>query len=143
MENGFAVTAPGHSPSRRSAGRLAWKTLGKIMMLIGAMTTVLITASCGFLVYSMQRMGSELPVLDGPGHDGTSAETALVVQALNESEGVSLEYAWIDTHQPMSTILSQDLIFEGDRVYDVLLVDPVIGEKREVWFDITDWYGVW
>ena len=142
MDNEPTVDAPGPSPNRRSAGRFEWKALGKIMMLIGVMTTVLITAACGFVMYSMQRMGSDLPMLDGPGHDGTSAETAIVVRAANESDGVSLEYLWIDTNLP-GTVLDQSLTFEGDRVYDVLMVDPVVGEQREVWFDITDWYGVW
>lgn len=143
MANVIAVPAPAPTISLGKLVRFAAKALGAVLMLIGVMAIVGTTALCGLTVYGAKWMADQLPVLDGPGYEGTSAETAMVVQAMNESEGVSLEYAWVDTHLPFSTYLNQSLIFEGGRTYDVLLIDPLFGDEREVWFDITDWYGVW
>lgn len=143
MENTMAAPVPRRTTDWKMRRGIAWKVLGKIMMLVGILSTVLMTTICGLAMYVEHQMAATLPVLDGPGHEGISAETALIVEAPNESEGVSLEYLWIGTHLPLATTLSQSLMFEGDRVYDVLLVNPLNGGEREVWFDITDWYGIW
>lgn len=143
MANAIAVPAPAPTISLGKLVRFAAKALGLVLMITGVMAILGTTALCGLTVYGAKWLADQLPVLDGPGYDGTSAETAMVVQAMNESEGVSLEYAWVDTHLPFSTYLIQSLTFEGGRTYDVLLVDPLFGDPREVWFDITDWYGVW
>jgi hypothetical protein len=143
MENTMTVPAPRRTIDWKARRGTAWKVLGKIMMLIGILTTAFLTLICGLVIYGVHVLATELPVIDGPGHEGVSAETALVVQAANEDEGVALEYLWIDTHLPGSAVTSQSLRDQGARVYDVLRVDPLIGSEREVWFDITDWYGVW
>jgi hypothetical protein len=143
MENAMTAPAPRPSIDGRMRRGIAWKVLGKIMMLVGILTTAFMTMICGLWIYGFYLLATELPVIDGPGHEGISSETALVVEAPNEDEGVAIEYLWIDTHLPGSAVTSQSLRDEGARVYDVLLVDPLIGGQREVWFDITGWYGVW
>jgi len=92
------------------------------------------------LVWSIERT---LPVTDGPGHDGRSTATALVVEADSEVQGVNAEYMWLVFHQPDKNVVLQSLLFEGGRAYDILEVAGRDGTTEKIFFDITAFYGKW
>jgi hypothetical protein len=70
-------------------------------------------------------------------------ETALLVNAVNEFEGVTAEYLWIDFHYPRHTLETQQLEFSGDRPYDVMTLRAPNGTLKKIYFDIDSFYGVW
>jgi hypothetical protein len=75
------------------------------------------------------------------GGDGASAKTAVVIQnAENAIEGVAAEYAWIKKHRPGWKVEGQMLVNRGNRTYDVIIISKA-GIKREIYFDITDFFG--
>jgi hypothetical protein len=73
---------------------------------------------------------------------GSSIESAIVIEAKNEIEGVRAEYKWIRDHMPGWRAGNQNLLNEKGRVYDAIEVSRG-GESREVYFDITGWFGKW
>jgi hypothetical protein len=76
------------------------------------------------------------------GEIGSSVKTAVVIEAKNETEGVRAEYKWIRDHMPGWRTGSQHLLDEDGRVYDMIEVSRG-GESREVYFDISGWFGKW
>ena len=112
------------------------------MKLVG-ITLVLHLTSCllaSSFVWSIERA---LPVTDGPGHDGRSFSTAIVVEADSEVQGVNAEYMWIAFQRPNKDVVLQSLVFEGGRAYDILEVAGRDGNTEEIYFDITAFYGRW
>lgn len=67
-------------------------------------------------------------------------KSAIVIDAQNEFQGVRAEYEWIRDHMPGWKPVAQHLLNEDGRVYDMIEVSRG-GETREVWFDITKWFG--
>jgi len=89
---------------------------------------------------------SELPpglIETGPGHDGLSLETAIVIHASNETDGVGLEYLWLAATYPDDSLQLQSLVMQGGRAYDVMDLQSTDGGTRRVYFDITPFFGVW
>jgi hypothetical protein len=84
-----------------------------------------------------------VPVEAGPGHDGLSLSTALIVEAETEFEAVNAENIWLATRRPSDTYLSQSLVLEGDRVYDVFEMQTSDDGTYDLYFDITHAYGHW
>lgn len=79
----------------------------------------------------------------GPGHDGLSLETAIVIHASNETDGVGLEYLWLAATYPDDSLQLQSLVMQGGRAYDVMELQSPDGGRRRVYFDITPFFGVW
>lgn len=75
------------------------------------------------------------------GGDGSSAETAVIIKAPNESEGVDAEYAWLRMHGVRCQQLSQSLMGEDGRWFDVLECTTPEGKTRKFYFDITSFFG--
>jgi hypothetical protein len=73
--------------------------------------------------------------------DGRSFQTAVVIQAPDESSGVQAEYAWIRVHLPKGRPAGQKLLGHGDRMYDLIQVELPDGSIRDVYFDITAFFG--
>jgi len=81
-------------------------------------------------------------VIQIKGGDGSSKEKAIIIlNAKNEEEGVDAEFNYIERKVGYFEIESQAFLDEGDRKYDRMKVVGVIGKKKELWFDITDYYG--
>ena len=75
--------------------------------------------------------GGEIP----PDRDGSSPRAAIPV------ESVAAEYGWLREHLPGFRLASQGLTnFEG-RPLDVLTVRADSGEERQVFFDISSFFG--
>lgn len=76
------------------------------------------------------------------GGDGSSQEKAVVVLGATEPTGVAAEYLWLDAHFPGYQRGQQGLVQgEGGKSYDVLDFTTVDGQKRTVYFDISDYFG--
>jgi hypothetical protein len=110
--------------------------------LVGV-AVILHVSSC--LLFSTLLWNGErnLRVADAPGHDGRSSSRAILVEADTEDVGVNTEYLWMAYHYPNRQIVSQSLVFEGGRVYDILEVAGRDGTSEDVYFDITSFYGSW
>jgi hypothetical protein len=80
------------------------------------------------------------------GGDGRSVETAFkIVGAQDGFEGIAAEYDYIrlcaEYLEEEIKIVSQSLHHIDDKSYDIFLIQFEDGEEREMWFDITDYYG--
>ena len=73
--------------------------------------------------------------------DGHSFETAIVINASNESTGVAAEYAWIRAHLPGSRPAGQAVLNHAGKMYDLIHVKLPNGSMRDVYFDITGFFG--
>ena len=71
-----------------------------------------------------------------PDHGGSSPQDAIPI------ESVSAEYAWLWEHLPGLSLVHQRLTeFEG-RPLDALTVRAETGEEREIYFDISSFFGL-
>ncbi|MFZ5855903.1 MAG: hypothetical protein ACOYZ6_03655 [Chloroflexota bacterium] len=72
---------------------------------------------------------------------GCSFETAVVIEADNESDGIAMEYQWLADHYPGYQNISQAISFDGNKIYDVLTIITADGVEKTIYFDITLFYG--
>jgi hypothetical protein len=80
------------------------------------------------------------PIAYGGG-DGRTTDTAVVIiGACGSADGISAEYAWLELNLPGAKPKSQSLI-TGKRAYDLFVVVLPSGDEREVYFDISAFYG--
>jgi hypothetical protein len=73
--------------------------------------------------------------------DGNSYENAIVIKETNESAGVAAEYSWIQSNIPGAKPKLQSLQSHGGKPYDVIQVELGNGESRNVYFDISNYFG--
>jgi hypothetical protein len=73
--------------------------------------------------------------------EGSSYETAVVIDKDSESEGVRAEYEWINQHYPASQVLGQSLNYYKDKPYDIIDIVNGKGEKLSLYFDISKFFG--
>jgi hypothetical protein len=75
------------------------------------------------------------------GGDGSSVAEAILVKGATEVTGIAAEYRWLHDHVPGFRLKQQSLLGVGGRQYDRL--DGVMpnGERRSVFFDITEFFG--
>jgi len=77
------------------------------------------------------------------GGNGSSKEKAvIIVGAESELGGVDAQFEYIEHKCGFFEIESQSFFDEGDRQFDCLKVIGVTGNKEELWFDVTDYYGM-
>lgn len=74
------------------------------------------------------------------GGDGASAATAIIVIAPEELEGVLAEYSWLGQKYGGWKKLSQALVRDGGRSYDVFKISKG-SDSKTVYFDITSFIG--
>ncbi len=73
---------------------------------------------------------------------GSTFETAIVLPHIaDELHGVAAEHAYIATHHPTWHVVSQALVAQNGRHYDLLGMTEPDGTKTTIYFDITDWLG--
>jgi hypothetical protein len=76
------------------------------------------------------------------GGDGQSASSAIIIRGAGDSaEGIGAEYGWLARNCADATIRAQSLRQQGGRMYDVLEIETSDGASREIWFDISDFFG--
>ena len=73
--------------------------------------------------------------------EGGSFETAVVIQASSEFEGIMMEYQWLDEHYPGYEGLGQAVTFENGKPYDLFFIRTADGVEKTVYFDISSFYG--
>lgn len=73
--------------------------------------------------------------------DGSSADLAVDLSAARtEFEGIQAEKVWLNQHYPGARVKSQSLI-AGKKMMDLLTIVLPSGEEREVYFDISSFFG--
>jgi hypothetical protein len=73
--------------------------------------------------------------------DGLSFETAVVIQAKTEGTGEDEEYAWIAQHYPSYKRDRQTLTENKNHPYDIITIITKEGEKMDLIFDISNFFG--
>lgn len=66
---------------------------------------------------------------------------AIPIKATNERAGVSAEYRWIGEHFPRYKRGTQALLNGNGRFYDSIEIVTASGERRKIYFDITEFFG--
>ena len=74
-------------------------------------------------------------------NDGSSYEKAIIIEKKNEKDGVAEEYKWLREHYPGYTMGSQSLNYKDKKPYDILHITTKDGEKKDVYFDISKFFG--
>lgn len=109
----------------------------KITPFFFALALILL-ASC-----TKQTTPSKSPVSNSASRtaDGLSYESAVVIQEKTEMKGIKTEYAWLAEHYPGYKLISQSLSTYGDKPYDIITIKTKKGEKKQIYFDISKFYG--
>jgi hypothetical protein len=77
-----------------------------------------------------------------PAEPGASIETAIRLTGVEgEMSGVHAEYVYIAEHYPGWNAKDQAVLEQDERMYDRINIVGPRGEKKTVYFDITDWFG--
>lgn len=74
-------------------------------------------------------------------HDGSTFEEAIVISSTDESAGVRDEYKWLAKHYPNYQMENQTLLEHNGKAYDLLRFKTAEGQVREVYFDISAFFG--
>ena len=73
---------------------------------------------------------------------GESQETAVAIgKGHTEFTGIRAEHDWINQNYPGWKIRSQALAGDGGRYFDILTISKA-GQTKDIWFDITGFFGV-
>ena len=75
--------------------------------------------------------------------DGSSYDKAIVVKEKNETKGIAAEYKWLRDNYPGYKLISQSLDTKEKKRYDIMEIETANGEKKTVYFDITNFFGKW
>jgi hypothetical protein len=79
------------------------------------------------------------------GGNGSSIETAVVINTVSTSIGIAAEYEYVSSlyGQPTEnwSMVQQNLIKHAGKNYDVLHIKLSDGEEKSVCFDITQFFG--
>nr|WP_067058109.1 hypothetical protein [Mucilaginibacter sp. L294] len=73
--------------------------------------------------------------------DGSSFQTAVVIQEKSEKTGINAEYAWVKANHPGASSRSQSLIYHDKKPYDILKIKTADGKDLDLYFDISNFYG--
>jgi hypothetical protein len=73
--------------------------------------------------------------------DGSSFEKAIVIHETSETPGVRAEYQWIRDHEPGYSSTKQSLSMYKGKSYDVLHIKNGDGLEKDVYFDISNFFG--
>lgn len=73
--------------------------------------------------------------------DGLSFETAIIITASNESEGVRAEYEWLEQQYPGYTATRQKLRSSDSIRYDIIEIETIDGQNLSIYFNINSFFG--
>lgn len=80
-------------------------------------------------------------ITDESDRDGSSYEKAIIIHEKTERTGVDAEYIWLAKNYPNYKFISQSLNFYKEHSYDILRFKDSTGKEREIYFDITNFFG--
>jgi len=69
--------------------------------------------------------------------DTIPCSTPVVVDASSSRKAVDAEYRWLKAFYPKHSLQGQALLFDGDRILDVLTFRRADGRPASVCFDVT------
>jgi len=76
------------------------------------------------------------------GGDGSSFDKAIIINgAKGEDDGVASEYQWIRHNKAGYRPGGQALFNKNGHAYDVLSIKLGKGDKQDIYFDITQYFG--
>jgi hypothetical protein len=75
------------------------------------------------------------------GGDGSSIEKAVIITAPNNYVGIRAEYDWIKRSRPDWKLDVQSVLKGGGKVYDKMYFITPDGQRTNLFFDVTDFYG--
>ncbi len=75
--------------------------------------------------------------------DGSSFEKAIIVEEKTESAGVDAEYKWLAQHYPGYKLQQQSLLMNSGKSYDKMHIKTAQGEVKDIYFDISNFFGKW
>jgi len=73
--------------------------------------------------------------------DGSSFERAIFITETQETPGIHAEYAWIKDKYPGYKLRSQSLSYYNRKPYDIIHITTADGTDRDIYFDISNFYG--
>jgi hypothetical protein len=103
-------------------------------------TIVFMTVACSSAKHSATPSGTQSASANST-QDGSSAEKAVVIREKNETDGVAAEYKWVRKRYPGCQNKSQALTSINGKSYDVLTIVTVDGVEKDVYFDISKFFG--
>lgn len=82
------------------------------------------------------------PLITFSGGDGSTIEAAIVITGAKGSiEGIVAEALWVAKRHPDWRKDSQALLNNSGKVYDRIGYVTAAGERKTLFFDITDFFG--
>ena len=72
---------------------------------------------------------------------GLSCNSAIVINATNEHDGIAQEKAWMNENYPGSHEVQQSLTKCNDKAADQVVLETANGRKVTVYFDISNFFG--
>lgn len=98
---------------------------------------------CGRYPYFFRCAGAAFEQLLGfcDDNDGTTLETAVVVFAEDDRQGVDAEYRWLSYRFPGYERIMQELVSDGRANYDIITIRTRSGEAKTLYFNITSFFG--
>ncbi len=75
-------------------------------------------------------------------NDGTSFSQAVVIEANDTMKGIRAEDRWIEANMSGYQKVGQKLIQNDQGTFDIITVQNDQGEVREVYFDISKFFGL-
>ncbi|PKP19124.1 MAG: hypothetical protein CVU05_12060 [Bacteroidetes bacterium HGW-Bacteroidetes-21] len=72
---------------------------------------------------------------------GSSFKNAIIIKEETETTGVDAEYAWIKKNYPGYKTIQQALKKDNNKYYDIIDIKTAQGEKKSIYFDITNFFG--
>jgi len=79
-----------------------------------------------------------VPIAD---RDGSSFEKAIVITEKGETAGVAAEYKWLRANYPGYKSRMQSLRNYNGKPYDVIAITTAGGTDKDVYFDISGFFG--
>lgn len=83
------------------------------------------------------------PLSDQKTADGSSYEKAIFIDKSTETAGVDAEYVWLKENYPGYQMIKQSLVHHDGRSYDILKIKTKDGAEKDIYFDISKFFGKW
>ena len=83
------------------------------------------------------------PLSDQKTADGSSFEKAIFIDKTSEKAGIDAEYAWLKENYPGYRMIQQSLSQHKGRSYDILTIKTKESEEKDIYFDISKFFGKW
>jgi ABC-type glycerol-3-phosphate transport system substrate-binding protein len=72
---------------------------------------------------------------------GTSFDNAVIIRVEKEGPGIEEEYKWLALNYPGYATIRKSRADKGNKHYDIIVIRTKDGRQRDVYFDITSFFG--